>query len=102
MKLLSIDPTNGELIESFDEISVGRGWVNEHVKRLVWQDTTRSASVPQIVLLSRMLAAELKPNMAIKVSGDSLVGRLVGYADIVRWVERGARSDDLVNKRGGK
>ncbi|MEJ7813083.1 MAG: hypothetical protein WKG32_21915 [Gemmatimonadaceae bacterium] len=76
---------------SFDEISVGRGWVNEHLGTLVWRDSAGVAAVPQVIVVARDLSAVLRPRMSVRIGRDSVLMRLVGYKAVVEWVQGGAR-----------
>lgn len=80
---------NGIGYGSFDEISVGRAWLNENLVRLVWRDRAGPASVPQVIILSRDMSAKLQP-LNLNFTTDSVVGLLTGRKAILRWVDAGA------------
>lgn len=71
----------------FDEVIVGRGFLNSAVMQYVWRDIEGPADIPQLILISRNV--EVARN-AIRVSPDSLLFRLGGSADIIRWGKAGA------------
>ena len=77
-------------LSSFDEISVGRGWMNEHLGHLVWRDSAGVAAVPQVIVLARDLSATLRPRMLVTIGRDSILMKLRGYKAIVEWVRGGA------------
>ena len=71
----------------FDEIVVGRGWLNSQAIRLFWRDSPGPAGVPQLVLMRRRIDVE---NGTIQVGRDSLLMRLTGVDEINRWSTAGA------------
>lgn len=77
-------------ISAFDEISVGRGWVNEHLSNQLWRMSDGVPAVPQVLLVSRELDAQLNPVMKVEVGQDSLLAAMIGYKALVEWVESGA------------
>lgn len=79
--------------DAFDGVNVGNGWLNEELVRLVWRGQHAVAGVPQVVLVSRGLQAQLRP-FAVRYDADSLIGVVNGQKDIVDWVGRGANLRD--------
>lgn len=73
----------------FDEISVGRSWLNEQVMRLVWREGMATANLPQIVLVERQVDATPYPRH-IATQRDSVLLNLTGSEQIVAWVGKGA------------
>ena len=71
----------------FDEIVVGRGWLNSAVVTYVWRDPDGSAGVPQLILVRRTVTVNER---GINVSPDSLLFRLTGARAITSWAQSGA------------
>jgi hypothetical protein len=78
----------------FDQLIVGSGWLNSGAVNYVWRDFEGSPTVPQLVLLYRRV--EVSQN-EIAVSPDSLLFRLAGADDIMRWTNAGAPIDLQLN-----
>lgn len=73
----------------FDEISVGRSWLNEQVVRLVWREGMATANLPQIVLVERQVDMAPYPRH-IGTERDSVLLNLTGSKEIAAWVGKGA------------
>ncbi|HEX2077013.1 MAG TPA: hypothetical protein VHG08_04865 [Longimicrobium sp.] len=71
----------------WDQMSVGRNWLNEGAIRYVWRDMPGAPEVPQILVIERDVE---KGEQAITVRGDRVVKRLLGTAEIEAWVRGGA------------
>lgn len=80
-------------LDRFDEISVGSGWLNEHVNRLIWRDPNGEASVPQVVVLARRIAVEGSTVVTITPGRDSIMIAAIGHQEILEWVRQGAPLD---------
>lgn len=76
-------------LEHFDEISVGKGWLNENAIRWLWSDTSTEVAVPRIVLVSRSLSARLDP-IELRFTTDSVVRVVSGVDNVVTWMTAGA------------
>jgi hypothetical protein len=48
-------------LDSFDEITTGGGWQNEHVIRWIQRTRTAAASVPLVIMVTRTIDAQLAP-----------------------------------------
>ena len=72
-------------LASFDQISLGSGWQNEHIARVVWRDSTIEASAPQVIIVARRMKAQLKP-LTLQFSPDSVVKVLVGATAVREYV----------------
>jgi len=70
-----------------DEAIVGSNWVNTGAIHFVWQDTTSSAGIPQVVILERSVQAG---GSGIEVGPERILRRLVGAETIEQWVAQGA------------
>lgn len=71
-------------LDAFDEISVGGGWQNQQVVRLVWRLQVAEAAAPQVVIVSRKMTAVLSP-MAVHYGNDSLVTAFAGRKALGEW-----------------
>jgi hypothetical protein len=71
----------------WDQMSVGHNWLNEGAIRYVWRDMPADPTLPQILVVERDVE---KGEQGIAVSGDRLVKRLQGTAEIEAWVRAGA------------
>lgn len=80
--------------DTFDEVSAGDGWQNEHVVRLIWQGGFAQPEAPQVVLVSRDMDASLAP-VALRFSKDSVIAVIAGYNAILDWVHAGAPLGDV-------
>ena len=67
----------------FDELSVGRNWMNANAVRYVWRDLAGKPEIPQLVVLERTVDLSTK---SIVVGEDRLVERITGADDIVAYV----------------
>lgn len=86
--LQDLGPSNGV----FDEVSVGGGWLNQFITSMVWRDGVASPEVPQVLLFRRQVDASGFPRH-IDVQPDSLVLRIAGRDELIRWVSNGAPLD---------
>lgn len=76
-------------LEYFDAISVGLGWLNEDVVRMLWSDSTRRVEVPRVVAVSRILSARIDP-VQLDFSQDSVLLVVTGRDSLTAWVDAGA------------
>jgi hypothetical protein len=77
----------------FDEISVGRSWLNEQVTRFVWREGVLIAALPQILVVQREVDARPYPRH-IDVQRDTAILNVMGRDDILRWVADGTPLPD--------
>ena len=78
-------------VASFDEIFVGRGWLNHAIVQYVWQGIPGVAATPQILVLERSVAGpEAGASGRYSVGDERLVLRKVGSGEIERWAADGA------------
>lgn len=75
-------------LESFDELSTGSGWRNEHVIRLA-QLANRDAEVPAVVVITRTMTARLNP-LSVRYGPDSVIAVIVGQQALLDWIRGGA------------
>ena len=84
----------------FDEVSVGSGWQNEHVIRLIHQQRLAEPAAPLVVVVSRPLAATLAP-LRLTYGEDSVLKVVWGASGISAWVRAGANLSDLAVSPSG-
>lgn len=82
-------------VHEFDEISIGRAWLNEHMTWWGWRSKVAEPAVPQVVLVSRDMAASYPP-LSVRYTRDSVVAVLSGRNAVVEWVGGGADIADAV------
>jgi hypothetical protein len=70
----------------YDELVVGRGWLNSAAVYYMWRDIPGQARVPQLVILQRSI--EVLPE-GTRVSPDSVLLRLSGVEAIRAWAAAG-------------
>ena len=70
----------------FDELAVGRSWLNAALDRYVYREHEGAAATPQLLVVQR--AAE--PGVP-HFTHEEVVLRLVGYDQIESWVRAGAK-----------
>jgi hypothetical protein len=71
----------------FDEITVGRGFLNASVSLFLLGQAERALAVPQILVMHRQIQID---SSAISVGSSSIVRRVIGADSIHAWVSRGA------------
>ncbi len=67
----------------FDEIVVGRGWLNTGVIKYIWEDIRGIGATPQVVVTERSIA--WAGNRTIEVDYERLVVRKTGPDQIEEW-----------------
>jgi hypothetical protein len=72
---------------SFDEISIGNGWLNDEAMHFVWQGLPGQALVPQVIVVERELKA-LEPGY--EFSNERVLVRALGVQQIETWLADGA------------
>jgi hypothetical protein len=70
----------------FDELVVGRNWLNSAVVRYVWRDTPGSAALPQLVVVTRHVNVG---GSIIDVGSERLLTRKLGADEIIAWARQG-------------
>lgn len=65
----------------FDEIAIGRGWLNMAAVRYIWAEFPGAASVPQILVLERDIVSD----RTIEVNAERVRVRKVGAMAIRQW-----------------
>lgn len=75
-------------ILEFDEISVGRSWLNSELVDLAWRDPIAEVATPQVIVHRQTV---VHPGDAIRASivRDQPVVRATGLIGIQRWVDAG-------------
>ncbi|HYT82732.1 MAG TPA: hypothetical protein VEK86_04730 [Gemmatimonadales bacterium] len=71
----------------FDEVMVGRNWLNEGAIKYIWRDVVGDPKVPQIVIVLREVKVG---DRAINVGMETLLLRKMGVDEITEWVNNGA------------
>jgi hypothetical protein len=66
---------------SFDEIVVGRNWMNSAVAHYIWSDPDALPAIPQLVLVTHRVSPSPR---VIRVGADSVVKRWVGGGTLLR------------------
>lgn len=74
-------------VTTFDEIAVGRGWLNEQVREVIW-DGGASAAVPEVVIARRQVSGEVQP-FRVVFSSMRIVGVLTGHDAVMDWLRYG-------------
>ena len=79
-----------DLAGTFDQVSVGGSWLNEHIVQLVWTDSMAKPASPQVLVVERSVdTREYLSATHIGLQPDVVVANLVGSAQIVRWIQDG-------------
>jgi hypothetical protein len=78
-------------ITTFDEMIVGRNWLNSGLDRYV-RSTGGDLAVPQVLVLERQITAT---DSTIVVHGERLLSKHEGLRAILDWAESGARIAEL-------
>lgn len=71
----------------FDEMAVGRGWLNTSLLKYVYGELPGVAATPQVVVVARSL---IEHGGQWDVDGEQVLVRLSGLSEIRRWVEGGS------------
>jgi len=78
----------GPIGEVFDEVSIGRGWLNQFVTEIVWREGIGQPSTPQVVLLTHLVNASNFPRF-IDIGQDSVVRVIRGRDSLLAWISAG-------------
>lgn len=72
----------------FDELVLGRNWLNGAARRYVWREFPADPLVPQVVVTTR----RINPGPAsIEFSDETVLVRKLGVLEIIAWAEAGAQ-----------
>ncbi len=69
-------------IGSFDEVMVGRSWLNSGAVHYIWRDIAGMPALPQLVLVERSVSVGER---SISIGSDKLLARHVGIDQIMSW-----------------
>ncbi len=88
------DLGNGRPDGAFDQITVGGGWFNEQVVRLVWEEGVAQAASPQVIVIERSVNTETYPlTSTIEIQDDKLLANPVGGTELIQWIDDGLPLD---------
>jgi hypothetical protein len=69
---------------SFDEVMIGRNWLNAGVIQFIWNDLPKGpVALPQVLVLRRRVGVR---NASIEVGPSEFLYRAMGTKEIIRWV----------------
>ncbi|WP_022834731.1 hypothetical protein [Salisaeta longa] len=71
----------------WDEVIVGKNWINLAVSRFLWSDSSAHTGIPQVVLLKRTVNPQ---SGWIELSEYQVLARHHGSDDISKWIGNGA------------
>lgn len=71
----------------FDEVSIGRNWLNTGAVEYIWTDIPGEATIPQILILQRSITVT---DRNIVVGPSKLLTRIIGVEEIRAWISAGA------------
>lgn len=74
----------------FDEISTGRGWLNESLQKYVWKDIPGNAATPQVIIIKRKIDPIREKSKSVSIENEQVLIRKTGYKSIKRWHNNGA------------
>lgn len=81
--------TTGSGKHAFDQMSIGSGWQNEHVVRLLRRMGFGDPALPLVVLVRRRVEAKLEPLRVGYGVDDELVGTIQGSERLRAWMDSG-------------
>lgn len=67
----------------FDEVAVGRGWLNLGAYRYIWNDFPGHAGVPQVLISERRAAGSPR----VELSGERVLYRRAGGDALMHWAD---------------
>ena len=74
----------------FDEVIVGRNWLNQGLQKYVWQDIPGVAATPQVlVVLQSLRLPTSQASPSFLVLNETLVTRKLGLHEIYMWEQNG-------------
>jgi hypothetical protein len=77
-----------ERIMNFDEVVIGRNWLNSKIVELGWSYPDAEMTIPQIVVYKQTVVAPVESRRA-SISRPEVIVRVIGPDAIRRWVEAG-------------
>ncbi len=77
-----------ERILNFDEVVIGRNWLNSELVELVWSSPSAHAATPQIIVYRQNVVAPSE-NVRASISREAPTIRVTGIGEIRRWVDAG-------------
>ncbi len=91
--------SDGAMDSAFDQISVGESWLNEHVVRFAWRDSSAQAMTPSVVLVERPISTDdYLETSRIDVEEDKFLMSVGGRVAMRTWINSGvpitSRSDN--------
>lgn len=66
----------------FDEVMIGRSWLNTGALKYIWEEFPGAASIPQLVLVKR----EAKMDRLVEINNEHVILRKIGPESIVTWI----------------
>jgi len=69
----------------FNEVHVGRGWMNDSVVKYIWQEYPGAPATPQIIVLEREIHSPTEFGDRFSVNNENILVRKVGYLEIRDW-----------------
>jgi len=77
-----------ERIMDFDEVVIGRNWLNSKVVELGWSFPNAAVGTPQIIVYRQSVVSPSEADRA-SISREAPTIRVTGLDEIQRWVEAG-------------
>lgn len=75
---------------NFNEVVIGRNWVNSAALKYMWQEFPGRTGTPQIVVIMRRLQVPGERYAAAQVISERLLARKLGTNEIFSWSNGGA------------
>jgi hypothetical protein len=72
----------------FDELGVGRSWLNSLAVDYISQRVPGTPAIPQVLVIRRNV--EGPPRILFRISDEQVLARYVGIDELRRWLNRGA------------
>lgn len=72
-------------LDAFDQISIGSGWQNDNIVRLLRREKIAEAALPLIIVAQRGLSADLEPLRLVYSASDTVMRVIQGGDAIVQW-----------------
>lgn len=70
--------------EDWDEVVVGRGWLNTAVRDYVWEGIPGHAGIPQVLVVRR----SVRLDGGVRIESEEILSRRAGGVPIKQWAER--------------
>ena len=74
-------------VGAFDEVAVGRNWLNSAAVERLWRDPKGRGLTPQFVIITRVVQDD---GRRLTFSADTIVARIEGGDTIMEWASRGS------------